>query len=323
MYEKVNPSHPDKIADRIAGAIVDIAYARSEGGLLKANPRLAVEVLLGHGKAHVIIETSLGRGELSINDVVETVTRICPDIHPANVGVSIAPQDDHLADNQRDGLRAADNGIFRGMPMTDEQRLLTAVAASIYANFPTDGKYIVSEMAGSKGAKHLTVCQSNATQEQLLDLLLQFDTRNFYGRGKPSVIADYTINPLGEWSGGQNVDCGATNRKLGSDMGDAVTGGGLHGKDLSKADVSVNIVCHILAQQHRQPVEACCSIGDKEVTFHFPGSGTAFPDSLPTHPDITLPFPDIVELARLYITTDCMGSFERMAEWGLIRPSIH
>ena len=26
MFEKVNPSHPDKIADRIAGALVDYAY---------------------------------------------------------------------------------------------------------------------------------------------------------------------------------------------------------------------------------------------------------------------------------------------------------
>ncbi len=26
MIEKVNPSHPDKVADRIAGAIVDYAY---------------------------------------------------------------------------------------------------------------------------------------------------------------------------------------------------------------------------------------------------------------------------------------------------------
>lgn len=26
MIEKVNPAHPDKVADRIAGAIVDLAY---------------------------------------------------------------------------------------------------------------------------------------------------------------------------------------------------------------------------------------------------------------------------------------------------------
>ena len=43
MFEKVNPQHPDKVADRIAGAIVDLAYAKSE------NPKVAAEVLLGHG----------------------------------------------------------------------------------------------------------------------------------------------------------------------------------------------------------------------------------------------------------------------------------
>ncbi len=30
MFEKVNPCHPDKVADRIAGAIVDLCYAKSE-----------------------------------------------------------------------------------------------------------------------------------------------------------------------------------------------------------------------------------------------------------------------------------------------------
>lgn len=50
MFEKVNPSHPDKVADRIAGAVVDLGYAKSK------NPKVAVEVLLGHGKATVMIE---------------------------------------------------------------------------------------------------------------------------------------------------------------------------------------------------------------------------------------------------------------------------
>ena len=30
MIEKVNPKHPDKVADRIAGAIVDLAYTKQE-----------------------------------------------------------------------------------------------------------------------------------------------------------------------------------------------------------------------------------------------------------------------------------------------------
>lgn len=51
MFEKVNPKHPDKIADCIAGAIVDLAYKEKE------NPKIAVEVLIGHGNCNVIIET--------------------------------------------------------------------------------------------------------------------------------------------------------------------------------------------------------------------------------------------------------------------------
>ena len=34
MIEKVNPGHPDKLADRIAGAIVDLAYT------LESDPKL-------------------------------------------------------------------------------------------------------------------------------------------------------------------------------------------------------------------------------------------------------------------------------------------
>ena len=51
MYEKVNPSHPDKLADRIAGALVDMAYNKARA------PRIAVEVLIGHGVCNIICET--------------------------------------------------------------------------------------------------------------------------------------------------------------------------------------------------------------------------------------------------------------------------
>ena len=43
------------------------------------------------------------------------------------------------------------------------------------------------------------------------------------------------------------------------DMADSVTGGGLHGKDLSKADVSVNIYAWLEAQRTGKPVELCCA----------------------------------------------------------------
>lgn len=49
MFDKVNPGHPDKMADRLAGAVVDLVYERA-GGLTKANPRVACEVMAGHGR---------------------------------------------------------------------------------------------------------------------------------------------------------------------------------------------------------------------------------------------------------------------------------
>ena len=58
-----------------------------------------------------------------------------------------------------------------------------------------------------------------------------------------------------------------------------------------------------------QAVTAMCSIGDESVTFTY-ADGTQETET----------FADIVEMARLYIMTDCGGSFERFSEWGLIRP---
>ena len=105
------------------------------------------------------------------------------------------------------------------------------------------------------------------------------------------------INPLGDWTGGTDVDTGATNRKLGSDMADSATGGGLHGKDLSKADVSVNIWAWLKAQETGKPVEVSCAIGDDHIG--------------------DVPFAEIVETARGYINS--IGGFEKFAEWGLLR----
>ena len=230
MFEKCNPSHPDKQADRIAGAIVDLAYQIEE------NPRIAVEVLLGHGICHVIIETSVYINE---SDIEAAITRIAgDDVIPEILQVE---QDTHLADNQKDGVRCGDNGIFKGVPTSEEESTLSRIAKEIYTVYPYDGKYILDE-------DKLIICQSMADSDALKEAY-------------PNAI----VNPLGDWSGGPNVDTGATNRKLGSDMGRAVTGGGLHGKDLSKADVSVNIYAFLRAKKLGEVIELSCAIGDEEI----------------------------------------------------------
>ena len=148
----------------------------------------------------------------------------------------------------------------------------------------------------------VTICQSHLSLDEekpLVEDVLRPLYKQYIDKYEKSYRINFetNINPIGPWTGGTDVDCGATNRKLGSDMGDGVTGGGLHGKDLSKADVSVNIWCYLESIRTGREVTACCSIGDETVC--------GIPDR------------DIVEQARLYIHT--LGGFERFAEWGLIR----
>ncbi len=259
MIEKVNPCHPDKVADRIAGAIVDLAYT------MEKEPKVAVEVLIGHGVCHVIMESSATPPD---NEIAAIIRRIAGDVTP---DIVVVPQDVHLADNQTGRLRCGDNGIFKGMPLTEEQKKLSGIARDIFAAYPSDGKYILTD-------SRLIICQSNARASDLA-----------------AAYPGAEINPLGDWTGGTNVDCGATNRKLGSDMADSVTGGGLHGKDLSKADVSVNIFAFLKAQETGRPVELCCAIGDERING--------------------IPYEEIINQAGEYIQS--VGGFEKFAEWGM------
>ena len=260
MIEKVNPSHPDKIADRIAGAIVDLAYKKER------NPRIAVEILIGHGICHVITESSVN---IAAEDIEKAVHRI------AGKGIVLdyhaVKQDDHLAKNQEGKIRCGDNGIFKGVPLTEEQVLLSQIARRIYRKYPYDGKYIL-------GPHQMVICQSHAKS---------VDLQKMY------TLAD--VNPLGDWSGGTDVDTGATNRKLGSDMADSVTGGGLHGKDLSKADVTLNIYTFLKAQETGETVELSCAIGDEVIDGHS--------------------YSELMDIAWNHIAS--MGGFEKFAEWGL------
>lgn len=84
---------------------------------------------------------------------------------------------------------------------------------------------------------------------------------------------------------------------LGTNCGSSTSaGGGLHGKDLSKADVSVNIYAWLKSQETGVPVELCCAIGDEYIDNR--------------------PYEEVVEIAREFIFD--LGGFEKFAEWGLV-----
>ena len=79
-------------------------------------------------------------------------------------------------------------------------------------------------------------------------------------------------------------------------MADSVTGGGLHGKALSKADVSVNIYAFLKAQKENRTIKLSCAIGDETVDGR--------------------PYSEIVEIARKYIKD--LGGFEEFSHGGLV-----
>lgn len=273
MIEKVNPSHPDKLADRIAGAIVDLAYEEEE------NPKVAVEVLIGHGECNIIIESSIKYNDDAIVDAVRRITPI------ENIYINQANQDIHLSKNQEKEIRCGDNGIFKGVPLTENEKKISAIARDIYDRWQYDGKYILTD-------EKLVICQSNANRDAIREFIADIDQ-------------EVIINPIGDWTGGTNVDAGATNRKLGSDMAQSVTGGGLHGKDLSKADVSVNIYAFLKAQETGKTITAMCAIGDDCINFETEGEAEVQ----------RVPYSQVVEKAREYIKEK--GGFEKFAEWGL------
>lgn len=275
MFEKVNPSHPDKLADRIGGAIVDLGYK------LQKNPKIAGECLIGHGVCHIIIETSVNFNEKDIKDIVDRIAD-----SKVELDLQVVPQDIYLATNQSEEIKCGDNGIFKACKVSNEEIKLTKIVEKLYSENPTDGKFIYDDATDT-----FIACQSNIKSEKLKEKLLK--------TGIKSII----VNPLGDWTGGINVDTGATNRKLGSDMGRAVTGGGLHFKDISKSDVSVNVYLHKIANEEGLSEVTCkCAIGDKNLIIN----------------GKEISYKQITDEAFDYIKNK-IGGFEKLAEWGLIR----
>lgn len=271
ITEKVSMAHPDKIADRIAGALVDYCYSQAE------NPKCAFEVLIGHKACFITGETSVRIPE---SFVKATAERICEETLEEFRYVEV-PQDGCLALNQAEEIRCGDNGVFAGFPMPRVHQAAINICKSLYAEHPYDGKIVLDEEADE-----LTICWSNTTNEEI----------------KRIVPRATKINPIGLWTGGINVDTGITGRKLASDFYGIeypLGGGTMHGKDLSKADCSVNIYCFLQAQKTQEEIKAICSIGDTHVNIN----------------GELVPFTEIVEEAHKYIKQ--LGGFEKLACWGL------
>ena len=125
MFEKVNPSHPDKIADRIAGALVDYAYAQAS--FKNTEPQIAVEVLIGHSNCYIITESSIYIPQDFAESVVNRITN---SIGIYNVILNQNQQDIFLHDNQMNGFHCGRQGHFKKNCVLRELRLLLKIFKS-------------------------------------------------------------------------------------------------------------------------------------------------------------------------------------------------
>ena len=258
-----------------------------------------------------MIESSINNFSVDNKSSYQVIQEIVDRIAGENfkLDLTVVPQDPHLAENQLDTVKCGDNGIFRGVKVSEEERVLSRLAKYIDSNIiSSDGKYLIND-------DYITICQSGVDCTELLAKVL--DQLKDY---------DYliTINPLGSWSADLNNDTGVTGRKVGSDLGRGATGGAICGKDLSKADVSINIFLYLLCNKFNTlcyyasakllnslkkigknnclyGIEATCNIGDKDVLI----GGEL------------ISFEDIIDVVRRYILID-IGGFEKLAEWGLV-----
>ena len=280
--EKVSPMHPDKIADRIAGALVDYCYTQDE------RPKCAFEVLIGHGGCEIV-------GETSVKIPVGVVCGIGERISHGKMAVNYheVPQDVELAKNQSEKILCGDNGIFLGhyVDKNSNHAKASLIARELFREFPYDAKLVLN---GEK----VILSQSN----------IKSDDSAVHELIKSKIGSRLLLlNQIGDWTGGTMVDTGLTGRKLANDFYgiEAPLGGGnMHGKDLSKADVTLNILCYKYAQEREQDCYCECGIGDSSVRFIF---GDIVDEQ---------PYDDCVREAHEFIREN-YGSFEKLAEWGL------
>lgn len=264
MLEKVNPAHVDKIADRIAGAMTDLVYS------IQDNPNVSINVNINNGKFTIISESSYRFLAAEVFDIIEKITGR----NDIQLELTCYPPNQFDIINQGGTKKCGNTGVYTAKPVSPEQEKLRDVVETFYNHYKTPGEYLASK-------NRVIVLQSLGDYETIYNSL------------KPE-YHNIVVNPACDnWASTVMLDSGRSNNRSYSDL--ATISKGIHGKDLGKADITLQIYAWLKAQETKKPQEIFCAIGDEIVDGKF--------------------YYEIVEQVREYI--DNMGGFEKLAEWGL------
>ena len=252
--EFVSPSHPDKMCDRVADAILDECLKQDE------NTRAAIEVMGGHKLLSIT-------GELTTKAYVN-VQEIARKIVGDNCGIqsNIVQQSPYISQGVDTG-GAGDQGIMVGYACNENEELVPqehylarSLNRYIYAKYPYDGKTQIT-LDGDKIIAIVASFQSTSNEDLEYEVILWSDEMNLN-----ITNTKLHINPAGEWSiGGFDADTGVTGRKLPVDSyGPRIPlgGGAFSGKDSTKVDRSGAYMARRIAVDYLKKYNA------KEVFVH-------------------------------------------------------
>lgn len=247
VFEVVLKGHPDKVCDIIAESIKD---------MLGEGVRTAVEVVWFNNEVIVGGEVSCYFNNKEVKKLVRKILRdLGYDIKKIKIRIKLHSQSQEIS-NVVGSDGAGDNGVFYAgyhklwTPKINELKELADRLSNVALLFgyKTDGKFIaVYEEDGTpiKFTLNIASNKEKVKRHQLINWLLKQD-----------ILKDFkvvSINPKGEWElCGGFADTGLTGRKLACDNSCGLFhqgGGAFFGKDISKADYTVPIYLHWLAEK--------------------------------------------------------------------------
>ena len=242
--ECVSPKHPDKMADQISDAILDLCLAQDPFS------RVAVEVLGGHGEMLICGEVTT-KAAIVKDEIRAIVVRIVG--YEPHININIVEQSPEIAGGVDTG-GAGDQGIMVGYACREnpamiphELYLARNLCECLFEIFPFDGKTQIT--LDDNGLVHTIVASfQNAPKDKLEELINVWVSVHEEEVRKGLKIH---ANPAGDWmQGGFDADTGLTGRKLAVDnygVQFPIGGGAFSGKDATKVDRSAAYMARKIA----------------------------------------------------------------------------
>lgn len=234
--EYVTMSHPDKVCDQIADALLDACLSQDP------ETRSAIEVMGGHGQITV-------SGELTTNAIIdiEKITReTCHDCgYHDEIAIAIfIAQQSHEIGSGVDNDGAGDQGIMVGYATNETPELMPkefVIARELTLLMgKRDGKAQVT--LNEKGELIQVITSVAESTTAIQTTLSEYLQSTFQNLSWEQIHKKWRHNPNGTWTiSGFHADTGLTGRKIVVDSYGPrvpVGGGAFSGKDATKVDRS-------------------------------------------------------------------------------------